>query len=78
MRIAVLYHEQAFSVAHISFYFRGRSESTQAAADKMRELLLTAEQTDDGITALDFLKARGFSRRMITALKQSGGGSCCP
>ena len=43
----------------------------------MRELLLTAEQTDDGITALDFLKARGFSRRMITALKQSGGLTRC-
>lgn len=39
----------------------------------MRELFLTAEQTENGMTALDFLRARGFSRRMVTALKQSGG-----
>ena len=39
----------------------------------MRELILTAEQTEDGMTALNFLKARGFSRRMVTSLKRSGG-----
>lgn len=39
----------------------------------MRELFLTAGQTEDGMTALDFLRARGLSRRMVTALKQSGG-----
>lgn len=39
----------------------------------MRELFLTAELSEDNMTALDFLKARGFSRRMVTSLKQSGG-----
>ena len=39
----------------------------------MRELLLTVEEPEEGMTALDFLRSRGFSRRMISALKQSGG-----
>ncbi|MDE7195025.1 MAG: RluA family pseudouridine synthase [Oscillospiraceae bacterium] len=39
----------------------------------MRELLLTAEPSEDNMTALDFLRARGFSRRMVTVLKRSGG-----
>lgn len=39
----------------------------------MRELLFTAERSEDGMTALDFLKGRGLSRRMVTALKRSGG-----
>ncbi len=39
----------------------------------MRELLLTAEPHEDNLTALELLRARGFSRRMVTALKQSGG-----
>lgn len=39
----------------------------------MRELLLTAEPSEDNMTALDLLRSRGFSRRMVTSLKQSGG-----
>lgn len=39
----------------------------------MRELLFTVGRDEDGAATRDFLKARGFSRRMITALKQSGG-----
>lgn len=35
--------------------------------------MLTVEPSEDNMTALDFLKAHGFSRRMVTALKQSGG-----
>lgn len=35
--------------------------------------MLTVEPSEDNMTALDFLRARGFSRRMVTALKQSGG-----
>lgn len=35
--------------------------------------MLTVEPSEDNVTALDFLRARGFSRRMVTALKQSGG-----
>lgn len=39
----------------------------------MRELLLTVEPSEDNMTALDLLRSRGFSRRMVTSLKQSGG-----
>lgn len=35
--------------------------------------MLTVEPFEDNVTSLDFLRARGFSRRMVTALKQSGG-----
>lgn len=35
--------------------------------------MLTVEPSEDNMTALDFLRARGLSRRMVTALKQSGG-----
>lgn len=38
----------------------------------MRELLYDVSGADSGITALCFLKKRGYSRRVITALKQAG------
>ena len=39
----------------------------------MREIVFVVGSADDGATALDFLRARGFSRRNIVKLKQSGG-----
>jgi 23S rRNA pseudouridine1911/1915/1917 synthase len=39
----------------------------------MRELTFIAEESDEGLTALDFLKRKGFSRRIITSVKQTGG-----
>lgn len=38
----------------------------------MRELLYSVSAGEDGVTALGFLKRRGYSRRVITALKQAG------
>lgn len=38
-----------------------------------RELFITVGESDDGRTALDLLRSRGFSRRMVTKLKQTGG-----
>lgn len=38
----------------------------------MRELVYDVGAEESGTTALCFLKKRGFSRRMITSLKQSG------
>lgn len=39
----------------------------------MRELAFTVSAEDNGLTALDFLRKHGFSRRSVTKLKQSGG-----
>lgn len=39
----------------------------------MRELTFEVTQPENGLTALDLLKGRGFSRRIVTKLKQSGG-----
>ncbi|MBD5128396.1 MAG: RluA family pseudouridine synthase [Ruminococcaceae bacterium] len=39
----------------------------------MRELTFTVSEADGGLTALDFLRRHGFSRRIVTKLKQSGG-----
>lgn len=39
----------------------------------MRELFLTVPQEDDGRRAGDFLRKRGFSRRILTELKQDVG-----
>ncbi len=39
----------------------------------MREIEFTVTESESGVTALEFLKSRGFSRRMITALKASCG-----
>lgn len=39
----------------------------------MRELTFTVSAEDSGLTALDFLRKQGFSRRSVTKLKQSGG-----
>lgn len=39
----------------------------------MRELLLTVEAGEDGLSAAAFLKRHGFSRRIISSLKFSGG-----
>ena len=45
----------------------------------MRELVYDVPENEDGRTALDFLKSRGFSRRLLIKLKWSGaitrGGS---
>lgn len=38
----------------------------------MRLLGFNVTEKEDGITVLDFLKSKGFSRRIITALKHSG------
>lgn len=38
-----------------------------------RELTITVGESDDGRTAQDMLRSRGFSRRMLTKLKQTGG-----
>lgn len=39
----------------------------------MRELWFTVGQDEDGLSAAAFLKCHGFSRRMISSLKFSGG-----
>lgn len=39
----------------------------------MRELLLTVGADEDGLSAAAFLKRHGFSRRIISSLKFSGG-----
>lgn len=39
----------------------------------MRELLLTVTDCEDGLSAAAFLKRHGFSRRIISSLKFSGG-----
>lgn len=39
----------------------------------MRELTFTVSAEENGLTALDFLRKHGFSRRSVTKLKQSGG-----
>lgn len=39
----------------------------------MRTLELDVLPDEDGVTVSDFLRGRGFSRRIITALKASGG-----
>ncbi len=39
----------------------------------MRTLLFTVSSSENGMTALDFLRSHGFSRRAINALKVSGG-----
>lgn len=39
----------------------------------MRELFLRVSESENGMTALDFLKRRGFSQRAVAALKKSGG-----
>lgn len=39
----------------------------------MRELTFTVGAGESGLTALDFLRKHGFSRRSVTKLKQSGG-----
>lgn len=39
----------------------------------MRELLLTVTDSEDGLSAAAFLKRHGFSQRMISSLKFSGG-----
>lgn len=39
----------------------------------MRELLLTVAENEDGLSAAAFLKKHGFSRRIISSLKFSGG-----
>ena len=39
----------------------------------MRTLELTVLSDEDGLTALELLKGRGYSRRIITALKAGGG-----
>ena len=39
----------------------------------MRTLVLTVEPSENGLTALDLLRGRGFSRRIIVNLKQNGG-----
>lgn len=39
----------------------------------MREIAFSVEEHENGMTALNFLRAHGFSRRMVTKLKQTGG-----
>lgn len=39
----------------------------------MREIVFVVGAAEDGVTALDFLRERGFSRRNIVKLKQGGG-----
>ena len=39
----------------------------------MRKMTFSVTENENGMTALDFLRARGFSRRMVTKLKQTGG-----
>ncbi|MBS7368695.1 MAG: RluA family pseudouridine synthase, partial [Oscillospiraceae bacterium] len=39
----------------------------------MRELELIVSPAEDGLTAGELLKGRGFSRRVVVALKASGG-----
>lgn len=39
----------------------------------MRELILVVDSGENGLTAADFLKRRGFSHRIITSLKQNRG-----
>lgn len=39
----------------------------------MRKMTFSVTENENGMTALDFLRAHGFSRRMVTKLKQTGG-----